>query len=111
MNEYPKILYKTRQERTKVLNIDEEEVANKLGYGDYSIVILGIKPEVVEDVEPVVEKTDTSLTDVSDVVASDADKPIYSAEDETAYTKETGKPSVYQGNPTKKFKNWLKNKE
>ena len=97
MNEYPKILYKTRQERTKVLNIDEEEVANKLGYGDYSIVILGIKPEVVEDVEPG-EPVDTV----------DAE---YTAEDETSYTEETGKPSVYQGKPTKKFKNWLKNKE
>jgi hypothetical protein len=45
MNEYPKMVYKSKTDYKVVQNIDEEEKVLKDGYGAYEINVLGRKPE------------------------------------------------------------------
>ena len=49
--QYPMLVYKTKEDRKKVNNIDEQEAAANEGYGRYSITVLGIKPAIPEKEE------------------------------------------------------------
>jgi len=42
--EYPKMVFKSREDNRIVNSISEQELALKDGYGDYEIVVLGRKP-------------------------------------------------------------------
>ena len=56
MTEYPKMIFKTRQDHTTVNSIEEEEAALKDGYGEYDIVVLGKKPKGKPGPKPKKEK-------------------------------------------------------
>ena len=50
--EYPKMLYKTREDYKIAHNIIEHEALVKKGYGEFKIMILGQKPEPIPDSTP-----------------------------------------------------------
>ena len=51
INEYPKAVYKSKEDTITVHSIEAEEKAADEGYGDYSVVVLGKKPQHIIDKE------------------------------------------------------------
>lgn len=84
LKEYPKMVYRTREDYKVVNNIDEEEFAAGSGYGEFEIMVLGRKPEGIDPV---------------------ADEPMDVLIEE--YKKTGGRP-IKNGKPTAKFEEWLK---
>lgn len=64
--QYPKILFKTKEDNITVHSAAAEEKAAEEGYGDYDVVILGRKPQKeveAENQEALEKKIEAEVTD------------------------------------------------
>ena len=82
--EYPKMVYKSREDYKQVDSIDEEEAAAEDGYGAYAITVLGRKPG--EEAKPIVPVkgvkhvfTEEELEEFKNKIVEDFKKEIIEA--------------------------------
>ena len=101
--EYPRMVYKTREDYTIVNILDEEEAALKNGYGSFEIMVLGRDPEDLIKKE---EKKIEALKKQKKVFKPHEGDNI--ADMEGKFEKETGKKAFWKGKKTSAFMNWLK---
>lgn len=54
IQDYPKAVYKTRQDSKVAQNLEDEERLLKEGYGDADIMLSGNKPKAIKEADKVV---------------------------------------------------------